>query len=50
MKENVGFVYVKEVLYYSFGGIMTSHSLCLVNKTFKAGPHEYGATVLTDIQ
>jgi len=29
---------------------MTSHSLCSVNTTFKAGPHEYEATVLTDIQ
>ena len=40
----------EELLYYSFGGIMTSHSLCLVNTTFKAGPHEYEATVLTDTQ
>jgi len=29
---------------------MTSHSLCSINTTFKAGSHEYGATVLTDIQ
>jgi len=40
----------EELQYYSFGGIMTSHSLCSINTAFKAGPHEYEARALTDTQ
>jgi len=29
---------------------MTSDSLCSIDTAFKAGPHEYEAAVLTDIQ